>query len=130
MFTRSPQGREKSRQRMIKVNKDGKAGRSTDDFMRKIGRDHARKQIAARETRICCLAGCNVSVTRSKSLFSRANWYCCQSHQGTHTQILRRQRNHGAMLERMQQEANALALKARNDARAQLGLSPELEVSR
>jgi len=130
MFNKSPQGREKARQNMIKLHENGKSGRATDDQMRKIGRDQARKQIAARETRICCLAGCNVSVTRKKSHFTMANWYCCKSHAGKSNQILRRQREHDAMLERMQQNADALALNARNDARAQLGLSPELEVSR
>ena len=98
--------------------------------MRKIRRAYARKQIAARETRICSLAGCNVPITRSKTHFKGSTWCCCKSHAGKNSAILRRQRKHDAMLERMQQEANALALKARNDARAQLGLPPELEVSR
>ena len=130
MFNKSPQGREKARQKMINLRENGKAGRPSDDHMRKMVSARAKKQIAARETRICCLAGCNVSVTRSKARFRGSTWFCCVLHSNTHLHILRRQREHDAMLERMQQEANALALKARNDARAQLGLSPELDVSR
>jgi len=72
------------------------------------------------QTRECSLPGCGVAITRTKSKFTRENCFCCGSHRATYYHTMNRQRKHDAILERMQQEAEASLLKAQQEARDKL----------
>jgi hypothetical protein len=105
-------------------------GNQTPQHMDKIRRLAISKSIReGRETRSCCMTGCTNPVNRKKSEFKLERWYCSKSHSNAHRAVINRQEIHDAMLEGLKQQADALALKARNDARAQLGLPPEQEAA-
>jgi hypothetical protein len=93
----------------------------TPEHMRRIVKISSRKRKGKRNSsRKCCLPECAEIVTRPNSEFRRDTWYCCISHMALHRHRLNREAAE-------KQEADALALKARNDARAQLGLPPEAQ---
>ena len=126
-YAKTERFRSKSAANGRKLQASGKAGKATLQHMQRIQKIATKLKIQqAKETRTCCLSGCLVAISRKRSRFCNV-WFCCRSHQYEYIKMQTRQRRHDEMLDRMQQEADALMLKARNQARADLGLPPEGE---